>query len=48
MRPRSRPAFHARVGFEIEEGDGDVDGMSVHTNYDGDEKDKVVFAKALF
>jgi hypothetical protein len=28
--------------------DGDVDGMSVHTNSDGDEKDKVVFAKALF
>ncbi len=40
-------AFHSRMGFRIEPGDREVDGVPVHTNYDGDGKDKVVFARAL-
>lgn len=40
-------AFHVRMGFEIEVGDGEFGGVSVHTNYDGDGKDKVVFVRAL-
>ncbi|HET7480144.1 MAG TPA: GNAT family N-acetyltransferase [Rubrobacteraceae bacterium] len=40
---RGSIAFHASMGFEIEEGDGGVDDVSVHTNYDGDGIDKVVF-----
>ncbi len=29
-------AFHAKMGFEIEAGDGAGDGASIHQNYDGD------------
>lgn len=40
-------AFHGRMGFDIEPGDGEVDGVSVHEDYDGDGGAKVVFVKAL-
>ncbi|MGI9048667.1 MAG: GNAT family N-acetyltransferase [Rubrobacteraceae bacterium] len=40
-------SFHTGMGFEIEGGDGEVDGVSIHTNYDGDGKDKVLFVKKL-
>ena len=40
-------SFHANIGFEIECGDGVADGVPVHTDYDGDRKDKVVFVKTL-
>lgn len=40
-------AFHGRMGFEIVEGDSRVDGLSVHSDYDGDRKEKVVFERAL-
>lgn len=40
-------SFHTNMGFEIESGDGLADGVSVHTDYDGDGKDKVVFVKTL-
>ncbi len=38
-------AFHVSRGFEIEAGDGKIDGVSVHENYDGEPK--VVFSKPL-
>jgi ribosomal protein S18 acetylase RimI-like enzyme len=38
-------AFHKRLGFWIVEGDREVGGVSVHPDYDGDGKDKVVFEK---
>ena len=37
--------FHERLGFRIVEGDREVGGVSIHTDYDGDGKDKVVFEK---
>ncbi len=40
-------SFHANIGFEIESGDGVADGVPVHTDYDGDGKDKVVLMKTL-
>ncbi len=40
-------AFHKSLGFGIEAGDGEIDGVSVHENYDGDGKPKVVFWKVL-
>lgn len=40
-------AFHGRMGFEMESGDGEMDGVNVHEDYDGDGKPKVVFAKTL-
>ncbi len=40
-------AFHERVGFEIEPGDGLVDGVSVHRNYDGIGEDRVLFVKRI-
>lgn len=39
--------FHRRLGFDFEEGDSSEDGVPVHTDYDGDGKAKVVFAKRL-
>lgn len=39
--------FHARMGFGIEPGDREIDGLPVHPNYDGDGKDKVVFFRGL-
>jgi predicted GNAT superfamily acetyltransferase len=38
-------AFHARMGFGIEAGDGESGGVSVHRNHDGDGKPKVVFVR---
>jgi ribosomal protein S18 acetylase RimI-like enzyme len=40
-------AYHAKMGFKIEDGDGFVDGVSVHTGYDGSNKDRVLFVKEL-
>jgi ribosomal protein S18 acetylase RimI-like enzyme len=40
-------AFHRRMGFEIEPGDGQEDGISVHTNYDGKGESRVLFIKRL-
>ncbi|AIK39144.1 N-acetyltransferase [Bacillus pseudomycoides] len=39
--------FHQEIGFEIEIGDGEVDGVSVHTNYDGDGGSRVLFVKKM-
>lgn len=40
-------AFHGQMGFEIMEGDSRVDGLSVHSDYDGDGKEKVVLERGL-
>jgi ribosomal protein S18 acetylase RimI-like enzyme len=39
--------FHASMGFEVLEGDGAADGVSIHPDYDGDGKDKVVFVREI-
>ncbi|AEH47921.1 GNAT family N-acetyltransferase [Parageobacillus thermoglucosidasius] len=39
-------AFHTKMGFEIEKsGDKEIDGVSVHTDYDGPNQDRVLFVK---
>ena len=40
-------AFHLRMGFEIEPGDAFVDGVSVHSSYDGAGGARVCFRKDL-
>lgn len=40
-------AFHTKMGFEIEEGDRIVDGLSINTDYDGEDQDRVLFVKNL-
>ena len=53
MRAITSPAnrgsieFHGRMGFEVVEGDLEMDGVSVHSDYDGDGKEKVVFQRDL-
>ncbi len=39
--------FHQRMGFEIEGGDGVLDGLPVTMNYLGENDPKVLFMKAL-
>ncbi|MEN0642951.1 GNAT family N-acetyltransferase [Alkalicoccobacillus gibsonii] len=40
-------AYHQRMGFTICSGDALIDGIQVHTNYDGAGSDRVVFEKKL-
>ncbi|MGM0834710.1 MAG: N-acetyltransferase family protein [Bacillota bacterium] len=40
-------AYHTKMGFEIEKGDKEVDGVSVFSNYDGPDQDRVLFVKRL-
>lgn len=40
-------AFHRRLGFLIVPGDRDVAGVSVHADYDGPGRDRVVFSRNL-
>ena len=40
-------AYHTKMGFEIEEGNQKIDGISVNTDYDGSNKDRVLFVKHL-
>jgi GNAT superfamily N-acetyltransferase len=40
-------AFHRALGFEAEPGDRDVDGIPVHTDYDGPGHDRVSFRRAI-
>lgn len=40
-------AFHTRIGFQIENGDSEVDGVPVTANYDGIGEDRVLFLKTL-
>ncbi|MDM5336336.1 GNAT family N-acetyltransferase [Fictibacillus enclensis] len=40
-------AYHTKMGFHIEHGDKEVDGVSVFSNYDGPNHDRVLFVKRL-
>ena len=40
-------AFHRRMGFRLEPGDAQVDGIPVATGYDGPGQDRVRFVKDL-
>lgn len=40
-------AYHIRMGFEIEGGNRVVNGIAVHSNYDGPGKERVVFVKRI-
>jgi ribosomal protein S18 acetylase RimI-like enzyme len=40
-------AFHRAMGFDIEPGDREVDGVSVHSDYDGPGQDRVCFRRRL-
>ena len=39
--------FHTSMSFEVLEGDRTQDGVSIHSNYDGDGANKVVFARNI-
>ncbi|WP_020061080.1 GNAT family N-acetyltransferase [Bacillus sp. 123MFChir2] len=39
--------FHREIGFEIERGDDEIEGVSVHTNYDGKGGSRVLFVKYI-
>ena len=39
--------FHRHLGFEIEPGDGEVDGLPVTRDYGGPGQDRVLFRKRL-
>ncbi|WP_270182377.1 GNAT family N-acetyltransferase [Alkalihalobacillus sp. CinArs1] len=38
-------AYHTKMGFSIENGDIEIDGVPVVSNYDGPNKDRVLFVK---
>ncbi|MEJ1198111.1 MULTISPECIES: GNAT family N-acetyltransferase [unclassified Streptomyces] len=40
-------AFHRAMGFDIEEGDRRIDGLPVHSDYDGPGQDRVCFHKEI-
>ena len=44
---RASIAFHKKIGFAIERGDGDVDGIPVAANYDGRGLARVLFTKSV-
>lgn len=44
---RNSVAFHRRMGFELLQGDGEVDGLPVALNHSGDGQHRVLFRKLL-
>jgi ribosomal protein S18 acetylase RimI-like enzyme len=40
-------AYHTQMGFKIEKGDKNIEGVGVHTDYDGLNQDRVLFFKKL-
>ena len=40
-------AFHTGIGFQIDEGDQIIDGISIHTDYDGPGVNIVAFSKEI-
>lgn len=40
-------AYHQRMGFTIEPGDKRIDGIDVHTDYDGPGQDRVLFVRSI-
>ena len=39
--------FHTKMGFKIDEGDSQVNGISINKDYDGPGKDRVRFSRYL-
>lgn len=44
---RTSIQFHLRMGFVIEPGESEREGISYHQDYDGPAEDRVLFAKRL-
>jgi predicted GNAT superfamily acetyltransferase len=44
---RNSIRFHQRMGFDIEPGDAEIDGIPVAVGYDGGGHDRVRFTKTL-
>jgi hypothetical protein len=44
---RGSVAFHQRMGFRLEPGDDEVDGIPVSSGYDGYGGDRVRFIRSL-
>ena len=44
---RGSVAFHQRMGFQLEPGDAEVDGIPVSCGYDGPGSDRVRFLRIL-
>src|SRR5205823_9017509 len=40
-------AFHRAMGFVLEEGDSEIDGLPVQSDYDGPGQDRVCFRKTI-
>ncbi|WP_405479445.1 GNAT family N-acetyltransferase [Streptomyces sp. NBC_00009] len=40
-------AFHRAMGFTLERGDREIDGVPVHSDYDGPGEDRVCFVRAI-
>lgn len=40
-------AFHRAMGFTLERGDREIDGLPVHSDYDGPGQDRVCFHKRI-
>ncbi|MDC3425154.1 GNAT family N-acetyltransferase [Aquibacillus sp. 3ASR75-11] len=40
-------AYHTKMGFDIENGDKEVNGVSVFSDYDGPNQDRVLFVKRV-
>ncbi|MDX8046251.1 GNAT family N-acetyltransferase [Gracilibacillus sp. S3-1-1] len=40
-------AYHTKMGFQIEKGNKEDDGVSVFSNYDGSNQDRVLFFKKV-
>jgi GNAT superfamily N-acetyltransferase len=44
---KSSIAFHTKMGFSIEGGDAEIDGIQISSDYGGKGQDRVLFYKAL-
>jgi len=40
-------AYHTKMGFKIEKGDKEIEGVSVNSDYDGPNQDRILFVKYL-
>lgn len=40
-------SFHTKIGFEMIPGDQEINGISIHSNYDGPGQDRIVFIKRI-
>ncbi|MCK6208700.1 GNAT family N-acetyltransferase [Bacillus infantis] len=40
-------AYHTKMGFDIENGDKELDGVPVFSDYDGPNEDRVLFVKRM-